>query len=114
MTSTENDKQGCWRKTYRDAVLRTAGSRDNKVMGVMGLCGEAGEVADVIKKQMFHGHPIDKAAMMKELGDVRWYLEYLADCYGLTMREIEEANMAKLAKRYPEGFSEERSINRTE
>lgn len=112
MNETTQDKQACWRKVYRDAVLRTAGSRGNKVMGIMGLCGESGEVAEAIKKQMFHGRPIDRAKMIEELGDVRWYLEYLADCYDISMREIEEHNVAKLEKRYPKGFTEDAETKR--
>lgn len=104
MQHTDTDKQGCWRNTYRDAVLRTAGELGNISMGGLGLAGEAGEVADEIKKIAYHAKPFDRDKMVKELGDVRWYLEYVAACWEIPMREIEEKNMEKLAKRYPTGF----------
>lgn len=98
--------------TYRDEVMRTAGMEvgdtvtDGMVtMGALGLTGEAGEVADEIKKIVYHKKTPDKTKMLKELGDVRWYLEYLAACFGFTMDEIEFANVAKLRERYPDGFT---------
>lgn len=104
MTRTETDKAGMHTSFYRDAVLRTAGESDNMALGALGLVGEAGEVADEIKKICYHAKPMDKTKLLKELGDVRWYLEYLAICFGFTMTEIEDANVAKLAARYPKGF----------
>lgn len=93
------------RTAYRNAVMRTAGTLRDATMGTLGLVGEAGEVADEHKKVVFHGKTFDRDKTLKELGDVRWYLEYLADCYGFTMEEIEHANVEKLHKRYPEGFT---------
>lgn len=92
--------------TYRDEVRRTAGTKANVTMGVLGLVGEAGEIADEMKKVLFHNKPFNREHMLKELGDVRWYLEYLADSWGFTMDEIEFANMEKLRARYPSGFTE--------
>ena len=42
----------------------------------LGLNGEAGEIADHVKKVMFHGHPLDDATrdkIAKEIGDILWY-----------------------------------------
>jgi NTP pyrophosphatase (non-canonical NTP hydrolase) len=80
----------------------------------LGLTGEAGEVADLVKKSMFHGHEIDQDEIKKELGDVMWYLALLASLAGLSLEEVARANIEKLEKRYPEGFSFERSKNRSE
>jgi hypothetical protein len=41
-----------------------------------------------------------------------WYLAEAATACDLTLNEIAEMNVEKLRERYPEGFSEERSINR--
>lgn len=80
----------------------------------LGIAGEAGEVADILKKTLHHGHQMNREAMKKELGDVLWYLQAIADRYGLTLSEVAEANVQKLLERYPEGFSSERSINRAQ
>ena len=81
---------------------------------VMGLCGESGEVIDVVKKHIFHGHPLNREKLIDELGDVSWYLAECATALGITLEDIFTHNIDKLKKRYPEGFSTERSINREE
>lgn len=75
----------------------------------LGLTGEAGEVADIIKKHFYHGRPMDKDKLKKELGDVLWYLSMCARDLGFTLEEVAEANIEKLRKRYPNGFSHEDS-----
>ena len=79
---------------------------------VMGLCGESGEAIDLVKKHLFQGHELDREAMATELGDIAWYLAEAATALELDLDDILEANIAKLHRRYPEGFSAERSINR--
>lgn len=78
----------------------------------LGISGEAGEVTDHIKKIVFHGHKLDKDNIKKELGDVLWYVATLATTVGLDLEEIAVANIEKLMKRYPDGFSQEKSVNR--
>ena len=52
--------------------------------------------------------------MVKELGDVAWYLAETAYVLGYSLEDIFKANLAKLAARYPDGFSVERSLHRDE
>lgn len=83
----------------------------------LGLCGEAGEVAEMVKKHIFHGHPMtaEKVILLqKELGDILWYINYGAERVAASsLTGIKERNIAKLDARYPEGhFTSERSINR--
>lgn len=78
----------------------------------LGVAGEAGEVADLIKKHVGHGHPLDVSKLKYELGDVLWYVAALADICGLTLDDVAAANIEKLRARYPDGFSSERSIHR--
>ena len=82
--------------------------------GVMGLCGEAGEAIDLVKKHLYHGHPLDREALVKELGDIAWYLAETATALNVPLEEVLERNIEKLRRRYPEGFSTEDSLNRTE
>ena len=82
--------------------------------GVMGLCGESGEVIDLVKKWFAHGHELDKEKLVKELGDVAWYIAEIATALGVTLDEVCTKNIAKLKKRYPDGFKSENSINREE
>lgn len=87
----------------------------NVLYAAIGMCGEAGEVSELIKKYAYHGHTMDKEHLARELGDVLWYVSYMADLFGYSLGEIMEMNQDKLAKRYPDGkFDEERSKNRKE
>ncbi len=103
---------------YQELAMRTANpevDRDGMLLnGVMGLCGEAGEVIDIVKKHLFHLHPLDAYKLKDELGDVAWYLALTSHALGLTLEEVLEHNIEKLKKRYPEGFSAEKSLHRTE
>jgi NTP pyrophosphatase (non-canonical NTP hydrolase) len=85
---------------YQREARRTAGpgrpQREALTLGGLGIAGEAGEVADHIKKIVYHDHPLDTAKLAEELG------------------EVMEANIAKLRARYPDGWSAERSQNRPE
>jgi len=78
-----------------------------------GLAGETGEAIDVVKKHLFHGHKLDKEKLAKELGDVMWYLSSTATTAGLSLDDIAAGNIEKLRKRYPDGFTPEKSMNRT-
>ena len=82
---------------------------------VLGLNGESGEVADELKKILFHGHMIDVEFFTKEAGDVAWYLALLCTGLGINLSDVMRLNIEKLSKRYPNRkFSSERSINRDE
>ena len=87
----------------------------NVLYAAIGMCGEAGEVSELVKKYEYHGHAIDTEHLARELGDVLWYVSYMADLFGYSLGEIMEMNQDKLAKRYPDGkFDAERSKNRKE
>jgi len=113
---------------YQFDCLRTAGTTDEEAQlyAALGLSGEAGElgelvrdlnvktgkIADLTKKLFFHGHPYTPEKFLDELGDVAWYLAVLAHSHGYKLSEVFQFNIDKLAKRYPDGFSSEKSINR--
>lgn len=98
---------------YQELAARTASRHDYELANYgLGIAGEAGEVADLIKKAVFHGHDIPKDEVKKELGDVLWYLSQIASLAGLTLDEVATGNIEKLMARYPDGFSKERSVNR--
>lgn len=98
---------------YRSEVMRNCPnfgqeSFEKKLdLGVLGVAGEAGEVADEVKKILHHDKPLDKEKLIKEMGDVHWYLEYLAATIGVTTEEVLRANVAKLRLRHPNGWSTE-------
>lgn len=102
---------------YQNLAQRTANTttQSDKIHnGLLGLFGEGGECADTLKKHRHQGHEFDHAHMIEELGDVLWYCAELACGLGVTLEEVATKNIGKLRRRYPEGFSAERSINREE
>ena len=110
------DSDGITANDYQRAAMRT----DNKSQteeermldALFGLCGEAGEVMDAYKKYRFQGHESYKDEMIIECSDLLWYAAKLADVLGVTLGEVMERNIEKLKKRFPDGFSKERSVNR--
>lgn len=70
---------------------------------VLGLVGEAGEAADKIKKIIRDkggcASDEDREAILKELGDVLWYVANLSRYLGASLSEVAESNIEKLSSR---------------
>ena len=81
--------------------------------GVMGLLyvglglGEAGEVQGKIKKIMRDDGgelmPEKREAIVKELGDLLWYVSQTATELGANLGDLAQANLDKLASRKERG-----------
>lgn len=101
---------------YQELAMVTSSKPNSKLeellIGVMGLCGESGEVIDHVKKHIAQGHELNREKLIEELGDVAWYLAKCADALDTNLETICNANIDKLKKRYPNGFSSYDSINR--
>ena len=101
---------------YQKEALRTLNpaldKHDVLINGVMGLCGEAGECIDIVKKHLAQGHALDSEKLIKELGDVAWYLAETAYALDVELDTALQGNLDKLRARYPEGFDAQQSINR--
>lgn len=92
---------------YQEQAKQTAlypNRLQNLAYPTLGLAGEAGEVANVVKKiQRDFGGEITEETRLKlkdELGDVLWYISACADELNLTLAEIAEYNVEKLAARH--------------
>ena len=92
---------------YQEAAKQTAlypNRLKNLEYPTLGLAGEAGEVANIVKKiQRDHAGVINeeiRGKLKDELGDVLWYISACADELGLTLTQIAEYNVEKLAKRH--------------
>lgn len=103
---------------YQELAMRTLNPEIDKkeliLNAAMGLCGESGEVIDLVKKHLFQGHDLDDEKLIKELGDVAWYLAEAATALNVNLSEILEKNIKKLENRFPDCFNSNRSINRGE
>ncbi len=91
---------------YQRAAMRTArdkDARDEFMHLVLGLVGEAGEIAEKIKKLVRDQDSdlarLDRDDMAAELGDVLWYTAVLANYLDLSLSDIAQRNVDKLADR---------------
>lgn len=87
------------KRTDTNAIIKDS----NIAYYALGLCDESGEVAGKIKKlyRDYDGKLTEeyKKEIVKELGDVLWYLAQLSDRFGLTLEEVAQINIDKLASR---------------
>lgn len=81
---------------------------------LMGLAGETGELIDIYKKVYFQGHSFDKIKVIKEVGDIMWYLNFLCQILDISFEEVMQTNINKLRTRYGETFSIEGSVKRVD
>jgi len=103
---------------YQHQALRTASNRvegveagDERIVlafayAALGVSGEAGELVGAIKKFLYQGRtwPETRPLVKDEIGDVLWYLSWVANLFSLGLEDCAAANIEKLKKRYPDEF----------
>ncbi len=103
---------------YQKAAMATLNlaldKKDVLINSVMGLCGESGEAIDIVKKWLMQGHELDKEHLVRELGDVAWYLAEAATALDIPLEAVFQGNLDKLRQRFPNGFDTGASVNRKE
>ncbi len=86
---------------YQDFVktMKVYPEKHAIIYPVFGMCGETGEVAEKVKKWLRGDKELDKVELIKEVGDVIWYIASLADDLGYTLQDVINANIVKLTSR---------------
>lgn len=88
-----------------------------------GLSGESGEALDITKKMWIYNQSfmtLNKAGithaehLKEEAGDILFYLQMLCNHLGITMQHLRDHNVAKLTKRYREGYSDAAALERAD
>lgn len=83
---------------------------------VLGLVGEAGEVAEKFKKLIRDKDGViteaDKDEIIKELGDVMWYLATIARYLDVELEQVAAGNLDKIASRKARGVQKGSGDNR--
>jgi NTP pyrophosphatase (non-canonical NTP hydrolase) len=106
------------RKMPEDNVNAVGVDLNRLLTAAIGLTAEGGEFAEVVKKIAFQGKPYNEQSrihMIKEMGDVMWYIAQGCIALGTSIEEVLETNVEKLTARYPEGvFRVFHSENRKE
>ncbi len=96
--------------TYQAQALTTAvytSDQQRLICTILGLTGEAGEVAEKFKKIFRDKAGVweeeDRTEILKELGDVLWYIAVLAETLGLDLETVASTNLEKLKHRMNRG-----------
>jgi|SRR5690606_6317242 len=86
------------------------------IYATLGLVGEAGEVAEKLKKILRDGNfeigEAEKQDLLRELGDVQWYVVDSADELGSSGEEVARMNIDKLKSRKERGVLQGSGDNR--
>ncbi len=86
------------------------------VAKLLGLVGEAGEVAEKFKKIIRDQEGViseaDKQEIVKELGDVLWYISALASYLDTSLDDVAQTNLQKLFSRRDRGAARGSGDNR--
>ncbi len=86
------------------------------VAKVLGLVGEAGEVAEkykkIIRDKNGEVNQQDAAEIIKELGDVLWYVSALASYLDVDLQTVAQTNLDKLGSRKQRGAQHGSGDNR--
>ncbi len=97
-------------------TVRLTNFQKNVLHAACGIAGEGGEVLDEVKKFCFTGKMLHRGKLIKEMGDVEFYLEAMRQAINVERSEVLLACEKKLTGkdgRYPSGhFSEAEAINR--
>ena len=88
--------------TWVESKILTSG-HERLVENTLGLVGEAGEVAEKVKKLIRDKSKFTKQDVVKELGDVVFYVTAIANYYGSDLSEVIEENVIKLDGREARG-----------
>jgi len=91
---------------YVTAITIRLGMRQGRAHATaldMTMYEAAGLIADVVKKDAWHGKPLDPTKVGAYLETIISAIRGHARCYGLTLEGIARLNMKKLRARYPGG-----------
>lgn len=102
---------------YQNLAARTISKKliliEKELHALHLMASEVGEIHGIYQKS-YQGHRIDWEDLKKELGDLLWGIAEFCTVRRWDLEEIMQLNIEKLRKRYPDGFSEDRSLNREE
>ena len=102
---------------YQELAARTINPRlydyEMETHAMYGMVGEIGELNSLYQK-CFQGHEFNEEHAKKELGDLLWFIAEYCTSQNWKLEDIMKMNIEKLAKRYPDGFEDYRSLNRKE
>ncbi len=96
--------------SFRDGLMKYSkdgimvATEKGLIEKVLGLSGEAGETVDKYKKILRDKDgiisPSDREELVKELGDVLWYVAMISEYLEVPLSDVAKRNIEKLESRY--------------
>lgn len=85
---------------YQKAANKTLRGNEQVLTNcALGLGSETGQVVDLVKKYTFHGEELNREQLVKEMGDVLWYLSQISEWNNVPFEEVADFNIKRLNKR---------------
>ena len=106
VTSKESNTFNAFSGRVAELAVATDVNVPLLLTAAIGLAAECGEFAEIPKKVVFQGKPLDQDAifhMKRELGDVMWYWVNACRALKLDPNDVIAENVRKLEARYPGG-----------
>lgn len=94
------------KKAGEDIIRHMTPDQADALHMAVGVAEEGGEVLSAVKRWAIYQKPIDLAKVVEELGDLEFFMEGLRQRLGITREHVLEENVAKLSKRYKEGYTD--------
>ena len=106
VTSSESGNTEALANKIKDLDKESGVNIATLLTGAIGIASEGGEFAEIVKKCIFQGKPLDDETIFhakRELGDIMLYWISSCRALGLDPNEVIAENVNKLKSRYPGG-----------
>mgnify|MGYP001194945441 CR=1 FL=1 len=106
VTSEQSGNTDALTSTLKNLDKETGVNMALLMTGAIGIASEGGEFAEIVKKCIFQGKPLDSETIFhakRELGDIMWYWVNSCRALDLDPNEVLAENVEKLKARYPGG-----------
>ena len=106
VTSTESNNTSALSEQLSKLESESGVNMALLLTGAIGIASEGGEFAEIVKKCIFQGKPLDNETIFhakRELGDIMWYWINSCRALGIDPNEVVAENVNKLKARYPGG-----------
>jgi len=98
----------------RRLFVKPDGETHKLVHASLGIGSEAGELQSAVKAFWIYNRELDEGNVIEEIGDLLFYIEALCQVCDLSIPDCMVANIAKLRKRYPQGYSDQAANERAD
>lgn len=116
MTLNEYQAQAITTDAFYKKGMQVSLAEPAYISKILGLVGESGEVAEKYKKLIRDNDGVltddKRAELLKELGDVLWYVAVLSEYLGSDFQSVGQINLDKLADRKERGVIKSSGDNR--